>query len=92
MDDQTLTHLKNALQRELASLRESREDLRLQATLARADLRVEWDRLEMRYHLAQEEVARLSAHTKAAAHQIEQHARELIEEIKTGYDRIRRTA
>jgi predicted nucleic acid-binding Zn-ribbon protein len=92
MDDQTLTQIKNTLQRELERLREAREELRLQSTLARADMRTEWERLETRFHLAQEEVVRLGEHTKSAAHEIEVRARELFEEIKAGYERIRRAA
>jgi predicted nucleic acid-binding Zn-ribbon protein len=92
MENDSLKDIKDTLQRELDSLCQTREELRLQATLARADMKADWQRLETRYHLVQEEVARLSEHTKAAAHEIEQRARELIEEVKAGYERIRRAA
>lgn len=92
MENDSLKNIKDTLQRELDSLCQTREELRLQATLARADLKADWQRLETRYHLLQEEVGRLGEHTKAAAHEIEQRARELIEEVKGGYERIRRAA
>jgi predicted nucleic acid-binding Zn-ribbon protein len=89
MDKETCKNIKETLQRELESLRQTSEELKLQATLARADIRTELQRLETRRALAQEEIARLSDHTKAAAREIEQRTRTLIEEIKSGYERIR---
>jgi predicted nucleic acid-binding Zn-ribbon protein len=89
MDKETYKSIKEALQRELESLRQTGEELKLQATLARADLRADWQRLETRLALAQEEVTRLSDHTKSTAREIEQRTRALIEEIKSGYERIR---
>jgi predicted nucleic acid-binding Zn-ribbon protein len=92
MDKEIYTNIKEALQRELESLQQTGEELKLQATLARADLRTEWQRVETRLALAQEELARLTDHTKAATREIEQRTRTLIEEIKSGYERIRRAA
>jgi predicted nucleic acid-binding Zn-ribbon protein len=92
MDTETLKNIKGTLQGELDSLRQTGEELRLQATLARADLRAECQRLETRLHLAQEELGRLSDHTKAAATEIEVRTRALIEEIKSGYERVRSAA
>ncbi len=92
MDKEIYTNAKETLQRELESLRQTGEELKLQATLARADMRTEWQRIETRLALAQEEVTRISDHTKAAAREIEQRTRALFEEIKSGYERIRGAA
>lgn len=82
--------LKAGLQRELELLRSMREELRLQVTLAKADVRTEWDRLEARFELAQEELKRTHEHSKSAVHDIETHVRTLTEELKRGYEAIRR--
>ena len=81
--------LKTTLQRELESLQTTREELRLQASLACADVRAELDQLEHKFERAQEEIARISAHSKTAAKQIEDSVRSLFHELRTGYERVR---
>ncbi|HKU37241.1 MAG TPA: hypothetical protein VJR89_03820 [Polyangiales bacterium] len=90
MESETLDNIKSTLQRELASLQRTRDELRLQASLARADLHSEWQRLETRFGLLQEEFSRLGAHSLAAAREVEARVGTLIEELKAGYERIRR--
>jgi len=92
MEEDRLKNLKDTLRKELDSLVRTGEELRVQASLACADLRTEWDQLERRLRLAQEELGRLSSHTQAAGHELEQRVRTLIDEVKEGYDRIRRAA
>jgi hypothetical protein len=81
--------MKETLQRELESLNQTREELRLQASLARADAQKEWAHLEKQFHLAQEELARLGAHAKSATHEAGERARGMLDELKAGYERIR---
>ena len=82
--------MKSALQAELDTLRQLGGDLKVQAALARDELRDEWNRLERRLELAQEEINRVSEHAKAPLHDIETAARKLLEEVKNGFDRIRK--
>ncbi len=82
--------MKAGLQRELELLRSMREELRLQVTLAKADVRSEWERLESRFELAQEQLKRTREHSKVAVHDIESQLRTLVEELKRGYEAIRR--
>ena len=84
-----LESIQATLQRELDSLRQTRDELHLQLTLAKADARSEWNELETRLRLAQEEVTRVSAHAKAALQQIEDGSRKLIQELKLGYEQLR---
>ena len=84
-----LEKLQANLQRELDSLRQTRDELHLQLSLAKADARSEWNELEARMRLAQEEVARVSAHAKTALQQIEDGSRKLIQELKLGYEHLR---
>lgn len=89
METDRLKNVQATLRRELESLSRTREELRVQANLAQADMRAEWERLEKRFQHAQEECARLADHTKAAAQDIEQRTRTLIQELKASYERIR---
>ena len=98
-------HLKATLQRELDSLVRTRDELRVQASLAKADQlagtileleaerrsvgRKEWDRLEAGLLRAQDEIKRLGEHSKDAAHVIATASRTLLEELKHGYERIK---
>jgi len=85
------TKLKASLQRDLDLLKQTGEELRVQATLARAELKNEWERLEKRLHQAQEEINRVSEHAKGPLHEIERASRSLLDEIKQAFDRLRKT-
>ena len=81
--------LKTTLQRDLEALRATREELRLQASLARADLRSELERLEQKFALAQEQIGRIGAHSMAALQEIENSVRTIFSELRSGYERLR---
>jgi predicted nucleic acid-binding Zn-ribbon protein len=89
MEQDSFKDLKDTLRRELDSLHRTGEELRLQASLARADLRAEWDQVEKRLRIAQEELGKLSSHTQAAGRELEQRVRTLIDEVKAAYERLR---
>jgi hypothetical protein len=82
--------LKTKLQRELDALRAMREELDLRDTLARAEGRGSWARLEQQLLLAQEEIDRISEQSEHAFRDIELASRARLKQIKHGYDRIRR--
>ena len=83
-------HLKATLQHELESLVRTRDELRVQAHLAKADARKELDRLEAGLLRLQDEVKRLAEHSKDAAHDIGATSRALLDDLKQGFDRIKR--
>lgn len=84
------TKLKAALQHELDLLKQTGEELRVQATLARAELKTEWERLEKRLHVAQEEINRVGEHAKGPLHEIERASRAILDEVKQAFERIRK--
>jgi hypothetical protein len=84
--------IKDELQRELDGLCRIRDELRLQSTLARAEVRGEWERLEQRLALAQEELGRLSSHGREVLVEVQDALRSLLDELKAGYERIQRTS
>ena len=84
----TAKDLKSALQNELAALTTTRDELRLKAHLAKADAKTELDRLEKTWERVQEQAQRI--HAKDVVEDIEAGVRGLIEELKSGYERIKR--
>jgi predicted nucleic acid-binding Zn-ribbon protein len=84
----TAKDLKSALQNELAALTTTRDELRLKAHLAKADAKSELDRLEKTWERVQEQAQRI--HAKDVVEEIESGVRGLIEELKSGYERIKR--
>jgi F0F1-type ATP synthase membrane subunit b/b' len=84
----TAKDLKSALQNELVALTTTRDELRLKAHLAKADAKTELDRLEKTWERVQEQAQRI--HAKDVVEDIEAGVRGLIEELKSGYERIKR--
>jgi predicted nucleic acid-binding Zn-ribbon protein len=77
------------LQDELGHLAEVRDELRVQLSLAKAELSQEWDKLENNWTRVQGEIKRLGDQTKEPAHQIGHATSQLVDELKRGYERIR---
>ena len=82
--------LRETLQSELERLARTRDELRLQATLAKAETRSELNRLENVWNRVQDELRRLGEQAKAPAAEIGGAARALVEELAQGYGRIKR--
>ena len=81
--------MKATLQQELESLVRTRDELRVQARLAKSDARKEWDRLEAGLLRLQDEVKLMAGHSKDAARDISATSRTLLDELKQGFDRIK---
>jgi predicted nucleic acid-binding Zn-ribbon protein len=81
--------LKAALQHDLDRLASARDELRVQLSLAKAEAVEEWNKLETTWQRVEEEIKRAASHTKAPVHDMGAAARQLIEELKLGYERIR---
>ena len=82
--------LRETLQAELEKLARTRDELRLQAALGKAETRTELNRLESVWQRVQEELRRLSEHALAPAAEIGGAARNLVEELAQGYGRVKR--
>jgi signal transduction histidine kinase len=74
---------------ELDTLTAIRDELKLKAHLARADMRDELDKLEQRFRRLEERLPRDVAHVKAPLEAIGQDAKDLIHELKVGYEDLR---
>jgi hypothetical protein len=81
--------IKALFQQELNRLAEIRDELRVQLSLAKADAQVEFDKLEVQWGRVQEELQRAATNTKEPVHNIGESAKQLLEELKHGYERVR---
>jgi uncharacterized spore protein YtfJ len=82
--------LRETLQAELEKLARTRDELRLQAALGKAETRSEMNRLESVWTRVQDELRRLGEQALAPAAEIGGAARSLVEELAQGYGRIKR--
>jgi predicted nucleic acid-binding Zn-ribbon protein len=81
--------LKALLQQELNRLAEVRDELKVQLKLAQADAHDEWNKLEVSWERVQEELQRVATNTKEPVSNIGAATRQLIDELKQGYERVR---
>ncbi|MET0387919.1 MAG: spore germination protein GerW family protein [Polyangiales bacterium] len=82
--------LKETLQNELERLARVRDELRVQASVAKADTRTELNRLDSVWQRVQDELRRLGEQAKAPATELGAAARSLVDELAQGYGRIKR--
>ena len=80
--DERIEVLKN-------DLRQTRDELRVQMHLAKADARDEWDRLETKWDEFQEKLDKVEDAAEDSAKDIGKVLAALGDEIKSGYKRIR---
>jgi predicted nucleic acid-binding Zn-ribbon protein len=81
--------LKAALQQELERLTKIRDDVRVQLSLAKAEVEDEWNRLEGSWDRIHDEIKRVGEHSKEPAQKLGSAASQLLDELKRGYERIR---
>jgi uncharacterized spore protein YtfJ len=82
--------LRETFQREFDWLSRTRDEVRLQAQLAKAETRSELNRLENTWQRVQDEVRRLGDQAKGPAADIGSALRSLLDELTQGYGRIQR--
>lgn len=78
------------LQELLQTLRRTRDELRLQVHLASKDLRDEWESLENQYEDWSRKIEPATSEATDAAGDVWQSLKLIGEELKTGFDRVRR--
>jgi uncharacterized spore protein YtfJ len=83
-------NLKDKLQNDLEWLARTRDELRVQAQLGKAETRSELNRLESTWQRVQEEIRRLGGQAMVPAVELGGAARSLLDELAQGYARIKR--
>jgi uncharacterized coiled-coil DUF342 family protein len=82
--------MAESIQQEIVALARVRDELRLQMHLARAEAREVFDHLETRWPEIEARADELKANTSSSAHEVAEAARGLAQELRAGYEEVRR--
>lgn len=80
--------LKETFDRELESLARTRDELRVQLSLAKAEARDDWKVLEDTWSRIQNDIKLVGDHSKEPVKEIGESLRKLLDEVTQGYARI----
>jgi hypothetical protein len=86
-----MTDWRGKWQQALADLERERDELRLKAHLAKAEGRDELDRLDQKLSELRLRASAAGSEAKGAMGDVGEAAKSLIQEIKAGFDRVRKT-
>jgi len=84
-----MTKLSTALQDEIKSVEQTRDQLVLQAHFFKAELKTRWQELEVEWDDLREHLGRAKVAADRTMSQIDAEATRLIGSLKTGYSSIR---
>lgn len=79
---------KLTFNREIEALQAIRDELRIKTHLAKADIKDEWNQLEGKWQSVEEELRRTASHVKEPLHTISAQTKELLKDLKHGYENI----
>jgi hypothetical protein len=82
-------NLKEAISHEFNDVKRRRDELRVQAHLARADAKDALDRIESRWPELERKLKELEQSSSKAVDEIAKSARRLIDEIKADFEALR---
>lgn len=81
--------LKDTLQHDLDLLAQTRDELLLQLSLAKAEARDDWKALEERWVRVQGEIKRTASDSEATVKEMGESVRTLLDDLRGGYERIK---
>lgn len=84
-----MTDLEDRLHEELDSLRTLRDELRVKLHLGSAEIRDQWENLEKAWNHAEARLGVLRRESRESAEEVGEAARLLLDELRTGYHRLR---
>lgn len=85
-----MTDMKEKVREEMDGLRQLRDELRVQMELGKAEARDRWDKLEDRWHHLEAKARQLREASRDDLEDVGQAARLLLDEIRAGYQHLRR--
>lgn len=77
------------IEEEVDRLRQTRDELRVQAHLGAVEVKDRWARLEKSWHELEAHAKRVGAAAHDASDDVEEATRQLVDELKHGYEKIR---
>ena len=85
----TMTDLGEKIEEELESLRRTRDELRVQVHLAKADAKDRFEQLEKKFSEAESKVKSIAREAQEPLQDVKDAARQLLREVRSGYKHIR---
>ena len=85
-----MTDLHETIDKAVEKLKQERDELRLQAHLAKAELKDEWETIERKFETLYAHRDELASAASDAAHRIGESANQVMNEIKQGFERLRK--
>jgi len=87
---QRVMKLEEKLERDMEALRRTRDELRVQVHLARAEAKELWDDLEHKFHDLDRKSRQIARKAEEPAREIGRAAKGLLDEVREGYEHIRK--
>jgi hypothetical protein len=84
-----MADLQESVQKEIESLKQVRDELRVKADLAKMETRDQWETIEKKWHHLEGQVKSLNEDAKASASEIGDAVSLVLGEIKEGYTKIK---
>lgn len=82
---------KKRLDQEVEIIQQARDELRVQIHLGAADARDIWEKMEKNWEHLESRLKHVGHATQEAAEDVEEAAKGLVQEIKAGYERVRKS-
>jgi hypothetical protein len=79
-----------SFERELEALQTIRDELKLKAHLAKADVKDEINRLETKWQRVEDELRRSAEHLKQPLANMGQDTKSLVQELRQGFESVKR--
>lgn len=88
-EKQAMADVGDKLEQEWKALQRSRDELRVQIHLGRAEAKEQWERIEHRYQEAESKLKSIARESEAPLREVRAAAKLLLQEIREGYRQIR---
>jgi len=85
-----MTTLSEAVTQEIAALQQKRDELRVQMHLANQELKERWDKLETRWLELEDKAKDISQVSEQSLHVVKATTQKLVDEIRDGYQNIKK--
>jgi chaperonin cofactor prefoldin len=85
-----MSEFKKAIDREVAELKTLRDELKLQAHLAKGEAKKAWDKLESQWPDLDTKVDELEKASKDAVEQVGSRLKSMMKDLKSGYQSLKK--
>lgn len=91
LEGESVSEFRDRFEREMEALRRTRDELRVQAHLGAAEAKELWERVEKKWHEAEARARHVARTAEEPLHDVREAASQLLDEIREGYKKLRRS-